>query len=227
MISRLHAVVAPAAFLLLAAGVAACGGSSPTAATTPANPTVTVTVTHPSPAATGTSASTTTTGGTPTGTQTGPPTGTATTAGPACTAADLHPRFIGANGATGNVILDFALTNLGAGPCHTYGWPGVAFVTAAGGTIPLTPRRTTEDLLGSTPATALTLAPGQQVSFRIVAADTNSAGGTAGCHRAAGVDIIAPDDTASMHVLTGAGVTVCGNVSVSPLLPGTGAAPGV
>jgi hypothetical protein len=196
-----------------AALLSACGSGSPAASRQRTPTTVTVTVTSSGTSSTtGTGSATTT---------------TTTAAAGACTASTLTPRFVGSNGATGNVVLNFTLTNSGSSACHTYGWPGVAFTGAGGALLPTHVERTSEDLLGSTPAQGLTIQPGQEVSFRMVAPDQNSAGGTSGCVAANGVQIIAPNDTATMHVTIGSALTECGRASVSPLLSGGSAAPGV
>ena len=201
------------AALALCTSLTGCGGST-TAARTPR--TVTETVTAP---ATTTTAPATTTGTTASTT-------TTTTAGNgSCTAGGLTARYLGQNGATGNIVLEFALRNTGTSPCHTYGYPGVQFLGKAGEKLTTTPSHTTSDLLGSTRLGTVSLAPGSDASFRLVAA--TDAANPADCTTAYGLQVIAPDDTAPMHVTFPQGIYECARTTVSPLQPGTAAAPGV
>jgi hypothetical protein len=207
----------------VAAVVAACGGSSASTVTHDVTVTVAQTVTQ--------TVTTTTPASTVTSTTTTPASTTTTTtqqAGgvPACTAAQLTPVFLGSNGATGHVVLSFALRNRSGAPCHTYGWPGVQFLGTGGAKVATSAERTTSDLLGSSPARPLTVLAGQEVSFRIVVADMGG-GGSQGCSTATALAIIAPDDTATMVVKLSAAVTECGQATLSPLLAGGDAVPGV
>ncbi len=74
----------------------------------------------------------------------------------ACNASDLTPVYLGSNGAAGTIVLGFALKNTGSTTCHTYGWPGVQFLSSSGAALPTGSVRTTGDVVGSTPASALT-----------------------------------------------------------------------
>ena len=147
--------------------VAACGGSSNTSDNTAPTVTVVHTVTQPvsTPSTTGTA------------TDTGPQTDTTATktsttaVGDPCTASDLTPSFLGTNGAAGTIVLGFALKNTGTSTCHTYGWPGVQFLSSSGAALPTHATRTSGDVVGSTPAGELTLAPGDAASFRMVTSD--------------------------------------------------------
>lgn len=144
-----------------------------------------------------------------------------------CTTADLSPSYLGSNGATGEIVLSFAVRNIGTGPCHTYGFPGVRFLSGSGAGLPTRSTRTTHDVLGSTPATEIVLAPGQEATFRMITSDVGRDGGNGGCATAGALALIAPDDTATMHVSISNGAIECGTTSVSALQPGTGAVPGV
>jgi hypothetical protein len=224
------------AAVAVAVVVAACGAASSTVTHTVTQAvTQTVTVTDTTTVTISTATSTSTSSTTTPSTSTTPTTSTSTTTSTAasaggsttaCTAADLTPVFLGSDGATGRVVLAFALRNKGTAACHTYGWPGVQFAAAGGSPIPTTTTRTTNDLLGSTPAAALTLGAGQEASFRIIVPDSKN-GSNVGCSTAGEVRIIAPDDTASMVATLTAPVTVCGTATLSPLLSGTDAAPSV
>lgn len=159
-------------------------------------------------------------------TSTGPLTDTTTTSttpgvkGAACTASDLTPVYLGSNGAAGTIVLGFALKNSGSSTCHTYGWPGVQFLSAAGARLPTGATRTSSDVAGSTPATALTLKPGEEASFRIVTSDMGPGGGA--CPTARALQIYAPDDTATMKLALN-GVAACGKATLSPLMAGDSA----
>lgn len=216
------AVVAATA---LAAGVSGCGGSKNTAdqAVVPVAPsTISQTATTPPPTATtGTStalSSTSTTTGTTTATT---PAGAAA---PLCTAGRLSLSYLGGQGATGHGELGFALRNTGSGPCRTYGFPGVTFLDARGNALQTVSQRTTRDFFGSVPETHLTLAPGQQASFRLGVTHVSSGGGSS-CTTAAGLAVIPPDDTATLRVTIAGGSYECGTASVSPLASGTSVYP--
>ncbi len=221
-VSVRDAVRALAAAVAVGAALGACGGSStvhhpatpPPADTTPT--TTTTTTTAPPATSTVTTSSTATTTSTPAP----PPT-------PACTASELTPSYLGSNGAPGQIVLSFALRNDGGAACHTYGFPGVQFLGHGNAALPTRTTHTTQDVLGSTPEVEIVVAPGQDASFRMIAATVGRGGTNAGCATAGALQIIAPDDTATMHVAITNGVVECSVTSVSPLQPGHGAVPGV
>lgn len=192
--------------------VVACGGSSNTSDNR-VTVTVTRTVTTP-PSVTTTTAPLTPTTATKTTT-------TAIAAGTACTASDLTPTYLGSNGAAGTIELGFGLKNTGSTTCHTYGWPGVELLSSDGVGLPTNATRTTTDVLGDTPANALTLKPGEQASFRLIATDFAAGGGN--CDNASQLQIYAPDDTITMKVAITGGVPACGRATLSPMMPGTSA----
>ena len=199
--------------------LAACGGSSNTSNRTSGQSILTVTKTVTTPAPSTPATTTTTAPLTPTtATKT---TTTAFAKGSACTASNLTASFLGSNGAAGTIELAFALKNSGTATCHTYGWPGVELLDANGAALPTNATRTTTDLLGDTPAAVLTLKPGEQASFRLVASDFASGGGN--CPNASQLQIYAPDDTVTMKVPISGGVPACGKATLSPLLPGASA----
>jgi Protein of unknown function (DUF4232) len=196
--------------------VVACGNSSNTSqgvTTVIQTHTVTKVVTTSPPATTTTAPLTPTTA-----------TKTTTTAfahGTACTASDLTPSYLGSNGAAGTIELGFALKNTGSTTCHTYGWPGVELLSSSGVGLPTNAKRTTTDVQGDTPANVLTLKPGEQASFRLIASDSAAGGGN--CKNATLLQIYAPDDTVTMKVRISGGVPACGKATLSPMLPGTSA----
>ncbi len=138
-----------------------------------------------------------------------------------CTAVGLSLSFLGGQGATGHGELGFALRNTGPA-CTTGGYPGIQFLDRAGGALATTPTHTTDDFFGHLPLRVLALAPGQSVSFRLGV--SHGAGATsAGCTTAYGLQVIAPNDTATMRVQIPAGASECGAATVSPVQPGDSA----
>jgi len=192
--------------------LAACGSSARKPASASRSATVTRTVTR-----TASGATTTATSSTPTTTSTPPqPTGDQ------CIAADLALTFIGGNGATGHAELGFALRNTSSHSCRTGGYPGIQFLDAAGQPLPTRPDHTTSDFFGHTTLQELTVAPGATVSFRLGVSHIGSGGSNAGCVTARQLQVIAPNDTATMRVSVHGGIAECdGTATVSPIQPGT------
>jgi hypothetical protein len=212
--------------------IAACGSSSTTSNQTAGGPTKTVTlpqqtvtVTTPQQTTTSVTTPTTTTGTTTTGTTTTGTTTTGTTGSGSgdCVAADLKASFLGTNGAAGTIAVGFALTNSSSSTCTIYGWPGVLLLSSAGSALPTDAVRTSSDMLGSTPATDITLKPRQQASFRLIASDFAS--GSTTCEDATDLQIIAPNDAATLKVAINGGIPACGRATLSPLMVGTSAWP--
>lgn len=141
----------------------------------------------------------------------------------ACTASHLTAAVIGSQGATGHGEIGISLQNSGTAPCRTYGFPGVAFLDAAGNPLHTTVLRGTSDFFGSSPEEHLLLAPGEEISFRM--AVDHAAGGGAGCATAAEVSVIPPDDTVALRAVLPGGAYVCGAAEVSPVRAGTSAYP--
>jgi hypothetical protein len=115
------------------------------------------------------------------------------------------------------------LRNTSAASCSTYGFPGVQFLDKSGAPLPTDSTRTTHDFFGSTPAVALVVAPGASVSFRLGV--THGASSSAGCTTAYGLQVIPPNDTATLHVSIPQGAYECQTATVSPLRPGNSAYP--
>lgn len=205
--------------------VAACGGSSSSATHTAAQAT-TPAVRGTTPATTPAASSTTTTPPTTHAmtTATAPTATTTPTAGagtPPCRAADLRLSYLGGQGATGHGELGFELRNTGTHACSTIGFPGVQFLDRAGGALPTIPTHTTQDFFGSVPKTPLTLAPGVAASFRLGV--THGAASPVGCTTAYGLQVIPPNDTASLRTAIPNGAYECRTATVSPLARGTSA----
>lgn len=194
---------------------AACGSAS------------TNTTAPPSPAASTPSAPAATTTPPATVTSTAPSTRTSTSAQltttpvgpPPCRAADLALSFLGSQGATGHGELGFALRNTGNVSCSTIGYPGIQFLDKNGGDLPTIPAHTTQDFFGSVPKQPLTVSPGATVSFRLGV--THGAASPTGCVTAFGLQVIPPNDTATLRTTIPSGAYECQTATVSPLAPGT------
>ncbi|MGH2889531.1 MAG: DUF4232 domain-containing protein, partial [Solirubrobacteraceae bacterium] len=172
------------------------------------------------PAPTGTTSSATTATSASSASQT--PTSTAgADATPPCRASGLALSFLGGQGATGHGELGFALRNTGSSACSTVGYPGIQFLDRSGNALTTTPKHTTSDFFGQLPLRTLTVAAGGTVSFRLGV----SHGGepAALCQTAYGLQVIPPNDTATLRVSIPQGATECGATTVSPLQPGDSA----
>jgi hypothetical protein len=214
--------------LLTAAALSACGsgsgGGSPGGTATQAAQTTQGTVTSTATAtatasASSTSPATATTSGTASGSD-----GGAGVGGPAnaCRASGLALSYLGGQGATGHGELGFALKNTGSA-CSTGGYPGIQFLDRGGAPLPTTPQHTTSDFFGHLPLAPLAVSSGQSVSFRLGV--SHGGGSGAGCTTAYGLQVIAPNDTATLHVDIPNGASECGATTVSPLQSGLSAYP--
>ena len=205
----------------LALAAAGCGGSN-TSATTSHKQSSTGQGQTSTPATTTQASTTTTSTATTQTTTTTGNSGGVPVSSSACTAADLTPAFLNSNGATGHIVSSFVLHNSSTQTCHTYGYPGIEFLAKSGAPITTDAIRTTTDFAGHIPETEITLKPGQEATFRIVTSDVASS--QSACATAYGLQIIAPDDTATMKAPMPNGISVCdGKATVSPLAAGTGA----
>jgi len=225
-----------AALIVIAAfALTSCGGSSGTSTssrTTAAHSTAPTSSTAPArtssgPAAT-TSGPTTASGAATTG---APSNGSATSASGStsssatavaapvhCRAGDLALSFIGGAGATGHGELGFALRNTSGHSCATIGYPGVLFLNQGGVALPTIPTHTTQDFFGTTALSALTVAPGHTVSFRLGV--THGLASPVGCTTAYGLQVIPPNDTATLRTTIAGGAYECRTATVSPLQSG-------
>ncbi len=206
------------ALLALALLLAACGSSSGggSAASSPPGTASTAGATT----TTTTSATTTTASTSATSTTTA----TATIAStPRCAAAGLSLSFLGQQGGLGHGEIGFKLRNTGGRSCRTYGYPGVLFLDRNGGALPTIPHHTTRDYFGTSRAVPLLIAPGASASFRL---DVGHGVATSnGCATAYGLQVIPPNDTATLRTTIPEGSYECRDANVSPLRTGASAYP--
>ena len=205
------ALVAALTLLLCACGSSGGGGSTSAtgaSAATPATSTAATSVT-------------TTTSTAPTSTST---TTTTTAAGPPpCRASTLALSFLGQQGGMGHGEIGFQLRNTSSGSCRTYGWPGIQFLDQNGGALPTIPHHVTNDFFGATPAAPLVIAPGASASFRL---DVGHGVATSnGCATAYALQVIPPNDTATLRTSIPNGSYECRDANVSPLRGGDSAYP--
>ena len=205
-------LIAAAAVALTLVG---CGGGSNNAAQTTSSGGATSPASAPVTTATA-PASPPTTPSTPASATTAP-------ASEICRAADLSASYLGGQAATGHGLLGFALRNQSAHTCTTYGYPGIQFLGQSGQALATVPTHTTTDFFGSLPETPLTVAPGGVVSFRLGV--THGAASTAGCSTAYALQVISPNDTATLRIEIPGGAYECQTATVSPVQRGTSAYP--
>ena len=222
--------IMPAGLALLAAlAVAACGGGGSTTiqnasgsggASVSGSTHPTTTVTHTATAvASGPGSS----GSTASGSGGAALPTSSSGSGHACVASGLALSFLGQQGATGHGELGFALRNTGSASCSTVGYPGVQFLGGGDTMLPTTPTHSTSDFFGHTTLHPLTVDPGQTVSFRLGV--THGQGSSAGCTTASALQVIAPNDTATLTTAIPDGAAECATVTVSPLQAGDSAYP--
>lgn len=113
------------------------------------------------------------------------------------------------------------LGNTSSHTCGTVGYPGVLFLDKAGRPLPTLPDHTARDFVGPAPVAKLTVAPGTSVSFRLGV--THGVTSTTGCTTAYGLQVIPPNDTATLHTSITDGAYECQKTTVSPLQPGESA----
>jgi hypothetical protein len=207
------------AVLLSALALAACGSSggstSVSAATNSAAASATTSATATTTSSTPTSTTVTTTTTTTTAQPSGPP---------PCRAAGLSLSFLGQQGGMGQGELGFLLRNTSGSSCRTYGYPGVLFLNQAGQPLPTIPTHTTRDFFGSSQEVPLVIAAGASASFRL--AVTHGVASSAGCTTAYGLQVIPPNDTATLRTTIPQGAYECQTAQVSPVQAGQAAYPG-
>lgn len=215
----LDALILPVVLLLAACGSATSSSTTSTAATAAGSPAPTTTASTTTSTASPTSPPTSTTATTTTSSTT---TTTATSGAP-CRAAGLSLSFLGQQGGMGHGEIGFALKNTGGAPCRTYGYPGILFLDKSGNPLPTIPHHTTSDFFGSSPAVPLVIAPGATASFRL---DVGHGVATSnGCATAYALQVIPPNDTATLRTTIPNGSYECRDANVSPLRSGESAYP--
>jgi Protein of unknown function (DUF4232) len=210
------ALLLPLALLLAACGSSGGGASTSstgTAAATAAASAPTTTTTSTSTAPTSTPTTTTTTSAT-----------TATASGtPPCVASMLALSFLGQQGGMGHGEIGFQLRNTSSTSCRTYGYPGIQFLTQSGAPLATIPHHTTSDFFGNSPIAPLVIAPGQSASFRLDVG--HGVATSAGCAMAYALQVIPPNDTATLRTSIPNGAYECRDANVSPLRAGDSAYP--
>ena len=205
---------------VLAAGCGSSGG-------TPAASTGTTTSVASQPATTTTSSTSTSTTATATTSATTTTTTTTTTAAssgePACRAAALALSFLGQQGGMGHGEIGFVLKNTSSVSCRTYGYPGIQFLDQSGHPLPTIPHHTTSDFFGSSTEVPLVIAPGGSASFRLDVG--HGVATSAGCATAYALQVIPPNDTATLRTSIPNGAYECRDANVSPLRAGASAYP--
>ncbi len=207
-------IVLAGAVVLAALVLAACGSSSssPTgSAAAQGSPTTSATATSASTPTTTTVATTTTT-------VAAQPSGP-----PPCRAGGLTLGFLGQQGGMGEGEIGFVLHNVSGSSCVTFGYPGVLFLDRSGGPLPTIPTHTTRDFFGSSPELPLVIPAGGSASFRLVV--THGVASSAGCTTAYGLQVIPPNDTATLRTTVPQGAYECRTAQVSPLRAGQAAYP--
>jgi hypothetical protein len=223
---RAHVTTTTLLSALAALILSACGSAGSTTTGVASAPTTTTTTTTVTTTPTTTQSPTTTTSATTSPTTTTSDQSAATTTAVAgsqspCRAAGLGLSYLGGQGATGHGLLGFALRNTLSTSCTTYGYPGVLFLGKSGAPLPTSPTHTTNDFFGHSRLGDVVVDPGQTTSFRLGV--THGMTSTAGCTTAYGLQVIPPNDTATLRVLIPGGVLECGTATVSPMQPGTSA----
>jgi hypothetical protein len=135
----------------------------------------------------------------------------------------LALSFLGQQGGMGHGEIGFQLRNTSSTSCRTYGWPGILFLGQNGAALPTIPHHVTSDFFGSNPAVPLVVAPGSSASFRL---DVGHGVATSnGCATAYALQVIAPNDTATLRTTIPNGAYECRDANVSPLRAGDSAYP--
>ncbi|HXO07972.1 MAG TPA: DUF4232 domain-containing protein [Solirubrobacteraceae bacterium] len=218
-------LICPALAIVAALAVGACGGSQSAtsagseSATTPspAGPSTTTTAASSQVSTVATTTATTTSASTEA------QSASANAAGSPCRASGLALSYLGGQGATGHGLLGFALRNTRSTSCNTIGYPGIQFLGKSGEPLPTHAIHTTEDFFGHTKLRKVVVGAGKETSFRLGV--THGATSTKHCTLAYGLQVIAPNDTATLRVSIPDGVLECGSATVSPMQPGTSAYP--
>lgn len=206
-----------ASSVLLVATLASCTPARHSASTPAAAATITVTTSPP--AATPTKAVATKMPQPRTTTSSSPSEPITTPAVTACVAASVRITATLEQPASHNDAVLLSFINISSKPCRTFGYPGVAVLSATGKQ-KYQAIRTPSGYFGgllSGQAPKFTLAPGQRAAALVQEGTTHANGDF--CPHASALLVTMPDDTASTHVAVK--VPDCGKVEINPILPGT------
>lgn len=107
--------------------------------------------------------------------------------------------------------------------CIVVGYPGVQFLTRSGGALPTIPTHRDKDFFGDLTDHPLLVAPGTTFSFRLVV--SHGAASNVFCTTAYGLQVIPPNDTASLRISIPNGAYECQTLTVSPVQRGDAAYP--
>jgi hypothetical protein len=135
---------------------------------------------------------------------------------PACTSSGLKATETQGDAGVGNRSTVYVLTNAGQDPCRLYGYPGMAFIDAAGATLRDTVARGSAYLFTDPGPTAVALQPAESASYSLGWSVANGAT----CTTSATVEITPPNDTG--HLTIPSQVVVCPGrpLTVSAVVPG-------
>lgn len=143
---------------------------------------------------------------------------------PRCQPGQLSAALGSLGAATGHVGVQVVLRNVSDIPCHLYGFPGLQLLNASGAALPTITHWGGSFLFPALSPHLVGLAPGQKASFDLAYVDIPVGNPPPSyqqaCPAAATLAIIPPDDFTSLS--TTAEISPCnGDLSVSPVVPGT------
>lgn len=184
------------ATLVVALGLAACGGQSSTSSTAAHSST-------PAAASTTTSSSTSTassgSGTTPTSSaSTTTTSSTGAVAGSACPTSSLHLAFVSGQGAAGTAYMTYALTNAGGSTCTLYGYPGVSILDASGHIVQHPAQR--GGIQAPTTVRLVTLAPGHAAHFIVTSSDVIPSPGCPHAFTGTTLQVFPPNQRAALNL---------------------------
>jgi Protein of unknown function (DUF4232) len=113
------------------------------------------------------------------------------------------------------------MRNTTTASCHTFGYPGVLWLSSSGAPLPTISVRTTLDYFGHAPLVSINLPPGDVVSFRLGVTHGFAPGSK--CTTAAALQVIPPNDTGTLRITIPQGAYECRTTTISPVQPGTSA----
>ncbi|MHB1517172.1 MAG: DUF4232 domain-containing protein [Acidimicrobiales bacterium] len=149
------------------------------------------------------------------------------TAWPNCQPSQLAGTATLAGLGTGHVDTKVDLTNVSAGDCTMYGYPGLQMISTTGARLATTVTRASDYTFAAVTPGVVGLVPGASASFDVGWGDVNIGNPPQPCQPVAQLAVILPNDTSPMLIATGAfGMSDCsGVVNTSPVVPGTSPVP--